>query len=259
MDEVVYPYISSVRAYLEAGEDADVTKYMKKSSDQHEDLMIEWQYSGEEISHFDFECSLNPDFTDCAPVKISNTTTKRRLTNLYKGTKYYIKITAVSEKGTVSDTVSFTTTSLGPRVMNVGGYYGNVRDLGGYVTSDGHTVLQDKVFRGSALDNCVDADKSTLNSIGKRFFSEEVRVMTEIDLRGTSENCGRTTPALESAKNYIQVPVVNFQGAFYKEQAGLYKKVFEAFSDESNYPIYFHCAAGADRTVTVAAILLALL
>lgn len=31
-----------------------------------------------------------------------------------------------------------------------------------------------------------------------------------------------------------------------------YKKIFELLSDESNYPFYTHCSAGADRTGTFA-------
>ncbi|MBO4869967.1 MAG: tyrosine-protein phosphatase [Clostridia bacterium] len=258
--DVVYPYIDSVRAYLEAGADAEVGDFIKGTADQHEDIVIEWEYSGEDpVSSFVFECSLDPDFSDCTPVTLSATTLKRRLTNLLKATTYYVRVTAVGEEASASDTLSFSTTSLGPRILNVGGYYGNVRDLGGYVTEDGRTVLQNMVFRGSALDNCVDADHSTLHNIGKKFLNDEVGVKTELDLRSTEENCKRTTAALQSAENYVQVAVVNFQGAFYPEQAGLYRQVFRVFADEKNYPIYFHCAAGADRTGTVAAIILSLL
>ncbi len=260
VDPVVYPYIKNVRAYLEAGPDADIVDFMKKNNDQHEDITIEWEYDGEdEISSYIFEYSLNEDFSDSTSVTLSAATEKRKLTNLYKSAKYYVRVTAKGENTETSNTVSFETTSTGPRIMNVGGHYGNVRDLGGYVTEEGLIVLQDKVFRGSALDDCVNADKSTLTSVGKKYFNDEVGIKTELDLRGTSENCGRMTPALQSAENYIQVPIVNFQAAFYKEQAGLYKKVFLVFADEKNYPVYFHCAAGADRTGTVAAILLALL
>ncbi len=258
--EVVYPYTDNVRAYLDAGDDADVAKFMNGSNDQHEDITIEWEYTGEDkISSVIFEYARNVDFSDSVSVTLTGATVKRRLSNLYKATKYYIRVTAVGENGSVSDTASFETTSLGPRIMNVGGYYGNVRDMGGYVTEDGLTVLQDKAFRGSALDNCVDANSSTLNGQGKKYLNNEVKIKTEMDFRATTENCGRTTPALDSAENYLQIPIVNFQGAFYKDQASLYCKVFRAFADESNYPIYFHCAAGADRTGTVAAILLALL
>ena len=218
LGEVVYPYIDSVRAYLEAGQDAAVSDYTDGSDDQHKDIVVEWDYTGEEdVLSYIFEYSLNGDFSDAVSAKLTASTTKRRLTNLLKSTEYHVRVTAVRESSGVSDTASFTTTSLGPRILNVGGYDGNVRDLGGYVTQDGHTVLQNKVFRGSALDNCVDANHSTLHSVGKKFLNEEVGVKTEIDLRGTSENCGRTTPALTSAENYLQAAVINFHGAFYSE------------------------------------------
>ena len=260
VDAVFYPYTENVRSYLEAGADASASKYLTGADDQHNDLIIDWDYTGEdEVDRFIFECSYNEDFSDSTSTALSNVTTRRRLTNLYKSKKYCIRVTAEGKNGSVSDTVSFETTSLGPRVLNVGGYYGNVRDMGGYVTEDGHTVLQDKVFRGSALDNCVDIKSSTLNSIGKRFFNTEVAVKTELDLRTSGENCGRTSSVLTSADNYVLVSIGSYSAAFRQDNYALYREVFRTFADEKNYPIYFHCAGGADRTGTVAAILEALL
>ena len=213
--DVVYPYIENVKKYLEAGAGADVTKYMNGSSDQHEDIIIEWEYEGEdEVQSYIFECATKEDFSDSVSSKMSSVTLKRRLTNLHKGQTYYIRVTAVGNEASVADTLSFQTTTLGPRILNVGGYYGNVRDMGGYVTEDAHTVLQDKVFRGSALDNCVDIKSSTLNSIGKRFFNTEVAVKTELDLRTSGENCGRTSSVLTSADNYVILSIGSYSAAF---------------------------------------------
>ena len=256
----VYPYTANVKAYLEAGAGADVVQFMNGAADQHEDITVEWDFFGiDKVSYVTLEYSLNEDMSDAASITLMNTTVKRKLPNLYRAAKYYVRVTAVCDEGTFTDTSSFTTASLGPRVLNVGGLYGNVRDLGGYVTEDGHTVLQDKAFRGSSPDDCINADRIMFNSAGKKYLNNEVKIMTQLDLRAEGENCGRNTPAFDSAENYFQIPIVNFQGAFYPEMASAYRKVFQVFADESNYPIYFHCAAGADRTGTVAAILLALL
>ncbi len=258
--DVVYPYTDNVRAYLEAGDGADVGDFYNGSADQHSDVTIEWDFDGpDKPQSYIFEYSQNEDFSDGVSVALAKATFRRRMTNLRKSAKYYVRVTAVYENGTASDTVSFETTSLGPRVLNAGGYYNNARDMGGYVTEDGHTVLQDMAFRGSAPDNCIDQNSITLNTTGRKFFNEEVKIKTQIDLRTASENCGRTTPAFESADNYVLISLVSYQGAFYKECAGLYRQFFRIFADENNYPIYFHCAGGADRTGTAAAILLALL
>jgi len=258
--DVVYPYLDNVKAYLEAGEGADVSKYLNGSNDQHEDIIIEWEYDGDdEVSSYLFECSVNEDFSDAITAKMSSVTLKRRLTNLHKGQTYYVRVTAVGNEASVSDTLSFQTTTLGPRILNVGGYYNNVRDMGGYVTEDGHVVLQDKIIRGSALDNCVDIKSSTLNSIGRRFLNDELCIKTELDLRTSGENCGRTTSVLTSAENYYLIQAGSYSAAFNKDHLSVYRDVFRVFADENNYPIYFHCAGGADRTGTVAAILEALL
>lgn len=74
------------------------------------------------------------------------------LNNLFKGTKYYVRVTAAIENGeSLVAESSFTTTAVGPRVMTIDGIC-NVRDLGGYLTESGKTTVQGRLYRGGFTD-----------------------------------------------------------------------------------------------------------
>lgn len=122
----------------------------------------------------------------------------------------------------------------------------NVRDLGGWAC-DGGTVKHGKLFRGGDIDEA-DID----------IFVNQLGIRHELDLRGLSESNGKTESILGSEigytcpENYVWHSITD--KTTWKE---ILRCVFDCVAE--NKPLFFHCAAGADRTGTVACMIEAIL
>ena len=129
----------------------------------------------------------------------------------------------------------------------------NVRDLGGWACTGGR-VKYGKIFRGGHFGSITDADKSTLvNWLG---------IATDIDLRNNSETGSISASPLGSGVEYFHQSLDFYANAVSTSAASartvaVLKKVMACVA--SNKPCYFHCMSGADRTGTIAYLLLSLL
>lgn len=121
----------------------------------------------------------------------------------------------------------------------------NVRDLGGWAC-DGGTVKYGKLFRGGYVTS---ADRAVL--------VEQLGIQHELDLRGASEG-GLSASPLGSDVRYTCADAYAWYALTPIDawKTNL-RCVFDAVTH--NEPVYFHCAAGADRTATLACILEGLL
>ena len=129
----------------------------------------------------------------------------------------------------------------------------NVRDLGGWACTGGR-VKYGKIFRGGHFGSITDADKVT--------FVDWLGVATDIDLRNNSETGGITTSPLGAGVEYFHQSLDFYANAVSTSAASartvaVLKKVMACVA--ANKPCYFHCMSGADRTATIAYILLSLL
>ena len=129
----------------------------------------------------------------------------------------------------------------------------NVRDLGGWPCTGGR-VKYGKIFRGGHFGSITDADKSTI--------VDWLGVATDIDLRNNGETGGITTSPLGTGVEYFHQSLDFYANAVSTSEASartvsVIKKVMACVA--ANKPCYFHCMSGADRTGTIAYILLSLL
>lgn len=153
------------------------------------------------------------------------------------GHTYYYKITDADGEATEID---WFTVMQAPRVITVSGVK-NVRDIGGWKTEDGHSIAYGKLFRGAHIDDITDGGKETLWSLG---------IKTDLDFRTPTEaNNATKSPVADLV--YERISITLFDRIFEDSGKDLMRKTMVYFSDESHYPIYYHCKAGADRTGTV--------
>ncbi len=132
----------------------------------------------------------------------------------------------------------------------------NYRDLGGWSTGE-KTIKYGMIYRGGKTN--------VFSAVDKQIFTEYLGIKSEIDLRNGMDDGGQTSAILGEGCNYLKTPinqysyiVPSFALGFRSYDASTppqLKRIFEFLADENNYPLFFHCNAGADRTGTLAFLL----
>ena len=105
----------------------------------------------------------------------------------------------------------------------------------------------------------MEAGKSRVEGEKGDYIRSRFGIKTDIDLRSDKECFGMTGSPLGPTVKWLQYPSSAYDGMQGKRGRGVFADVFRVFLDEKNYPIDFHCIAGADRTGSVAYILCGLL
>lgn len=140
----------------------------------------------------------------------------------------------------------------GVRYMNIEGAI-NARDEGGWIGEDGHMVQYGLLYRGGQLNG-----NNTLTKKGLSFIRDVMGIKTEVDFRNNNDDAGQKVTAIGEKTfggydvRYIRDLENEFQSydGFYKNitTRKMIKTTLEAMSEIENYPLYFHCIGGADRT-----------
>ena len=230
-----------VRSYLNATT-ADKQYYWLSnysgSGYDYQSLPLDWNFDGS--SKYTAYISENADFSNAYVIETAFLSIDN--TMLVPGKTYYWKV-----MGTVSDKPlgggKIHTKDAPVRWVTIDGAK-NVRDMGGWKTSNGKTVKYGMLYRGQNIDNISDDGIKTIKQLGLK---------TELDLRYESQKnqkqgTGMNYLFLKTEAQYDRI----FDDYYADEVKTNYKKIFELLSDESNYPFYTHCSAGADRTGTFA-------
>ena len=254
----VFPYVDVAKEYLQAGEGADVASYYRSMHNAYAPIQVKWKYDAKNVKTFIVRYATKEDFSDAISVEVASPKHSVDLYNLYRGTTYYVSVEALDSKGATLDIAEseFQTTSLGPRVMNIDAIH-NVRDLGGYETSFGKTIVQGIAYRGGSLTPPPkDIYKSNLTDKGKQYMSEVMGIKAELDFRNAEES-GVDGESVIPGATLTYITVGGYSAAFTSQEG--YRKIFSYLADENNYPLYYHCTGGADRTGTVTFLLHALL
>ena len=162
---------------------------------------------------------------------------------------------------------TFRTEDIAPRLIHLSRVH-NMRDLGGRVGLGGRRVRQGIVYRSAGLNANARKSKSkggmvpgavTLTDKSRAYAKDVLGIRTDLDLRSDSECFGMTGSPLGPEVKWIKISSSAYRGMGKDSGKEAFAKVFRVFLDEKNYPIDFHCIAGADRTGSLAFILNGLL
>ena len=167
--------------------------------------------------------------------------------NPYTGTDYYWQVIATKNDDSLvySDIFNFTVANL-PRTVLIEGV-SNTRDIGGNVGFNGKKVKQGLLYRGMGLE--------AITTQGINELKYSLGINTEIDLRGVNEGLENYL----SLSNYYHCPspfdyytdfIINYSINNTGSDSLLpsFGNALKALANKDNYPAYFHCSVGRDRT-----------
>lgn len=209
-----------------------------------EQTTLNWEFTapeGYEVKNYTLVFSQNMDLSD--PYTVQGTKeTSIKFYNSFLGTNYF-KIVANFTSGDrqSSDVKSFKVTEQAPRNLYVGNMP-NCRDMGGRTTYAGGKIKQGLIYRtsGSAFDNRTPSDDEA-----KSILKDTLRVKTEINVaNSTGNNVNIDGVKVENAfMAYGSVPYSNLA-----RNSVRIRQVMDILAEESNYPVFYHCRIGTDRT-----------
>ncbi len=233
-----------------------VDSLTKETGGQPQGIILRWRFSGDRPNiHYEVRYADNPELKGAITAQPPHSA--YAIYNLELGKTYYWQASACHKDGSRVDTeiASFVVDPLPLRLLNVPNV-NNFRDLGGKPAMAGRTSRQGLIFRSTGLNNNSSdggktPGKARFTEEGRRIMLEDLKLKTELDLRSHGETAGMTSSPLGDSINYINISSTCYSGLYTSDGNTNYAKLFRIFCDKNNYPINFHCIAGADRTGTL--------
>ena len=214
-------------------------------------VSISWDYivpNGKTVSNYQLEYSQYEDLSDSYVV--DGTTAKSiSFYNPYIGDNYFRVIANFSDETQEASPIKvFKVEDIAPRNLKVGNMP-NCRDMGGRITYAGGRIRQGMIYRtaGNKFDKY-----TAVNDDCKNILRNQLKVKTEINVAdGTSNNVnlGGNVQLVNATMDYGQK--VNNQGYPYSNlsrNAERIRYVMDTLADPNNYPVFYHCRIGTDRT-----------
>lgn len=214
---------------------------------------LSWNYSapsGKTVSNYSFISGQKADLSD--GYEITTTSKSVAYYNPYLGRNYYKLVANFSDGQEESTAVRFfDVDTTYPRNLTIGGMT-NCRDMGGRVLEDGGKMKQGLVYRTSGYKYDY---STTITEDGKKEMLQHLKVKTEVNVAdGTSYNLKLSGTTVKDFK-------MDYSGGshHFSRNAESVKNFFNLLGDSNNYPVYFHCRIGTDRTGLCAILLSGLL
>ena len=239
-------YLNLNKEYYSMGKsDLDACDAMgNKNVSQPLPVKLDWDFTvpaGKEVSKYSVVFGQKEDLSDGFEVEGTSAKTLS-FYNTYLGTNYF-KVIAKYSDDTEDDSGirTFKVTEQAPRNLLVGNLP-NFRDMGGRTTEAGGKVKQGLIFRGAG--NNFDQRGTAPNQEAKDVLLKQLGLKTEINVAdGTGNNLNLTDKLENCFMAYGSVPYSNLA-----RNSARIRQVMEILADESNYPVFYHCRIGTDRT-----------
>ena len=207
-------------------------------------VTISWDFGSadKEVDYFSLVYGLKEDLSDGYEVK---GTAEKSISfyNAYLGDNYF-KVIANFTDGTTeeSEIGTFKVDEQAPRNLKVGNMP-NCRDMGGRTTYAGGKIRQGMIYRtaGNKFDN-----RSDVNQECRDVLLKQLKVKTEINVAngtGNNVNLGNGVTVKDCFMDYGATPYSNLS-----RNAERVRQVMDILADETNYPVFYHCRIGTDRT-----------
>lgn len=211
---------------------------------------------GCEVSSAKLEISEDAQYTAPRRFIMEGTRCSADVYLLKTNTKHYFRITLNLSNGAQTGVQGTFKTANTPRILSIDGVP-NVRDIGGWTTTDGSAVRQGLLYRGGEMDGAVKADYK-ITQTGIDHLLRVLKVRTQMDLRDPAVNEAAESP-LGNMVNHEYYNAPQYVDVFKSTNYQTVRRIFAALADADNYPIYIHDTYGIDKTGTICYLLEAVL
>ena len=260
-DEIVKTHTDLQEQYL-SGNYLNIGNFAKGIKELSFPQAVTLQWDSVVRATYKLELSISQNFENS--IIYTTTSPFYDVYNLYVGTQYFWRVSALVDGKVVavSEVGTFTTADAAPRNLYVNGIT-NARDLGGWTTSDGDKIKQGLLYRTGRLNTSWQPDVlSDITPFGIDTMRNVLGIKSEIDLRKdyANEVSLMRESLLGKDINYYACPMEFDRNVLGTDSVHgnteMLKKVFSVLADESNYPVFFHCDIGTDRTGMIAYLVL---
>ena len=253
-EEVVNFHTELQKNYLE-DEVTNIAPYAYGGEERSKPLplTLTWESNLTEenvVDYYKVNISENSDMTSSWEFKTNETSLD--VYNLKVGTTYYWNVeTNIKDLNFETETYTFETDDQNVRNIFVDGVT-NCRDLGGWKIGTNQRVKQGLMYRTGRLNkNHMNIVSRQITAEGREMMTKYLNIKSEIDLRRTDNNeigSLKSSP-LGNTVNYYGCPMIyETNENTLVNNSPMLREIFKILSDENNYPLFYHCSIGTDRT-----------
>ena len=227
---------------------ADKKEYLPDGKSHLSDslpITLTWNYElpeGKEVEKYSVVFGQNKDLSDGYKVDGGKEDTIS-FNNPYLGRNYY-QLIATFTDGTTDETPirHFEVDSSYPRNLTIAGMT-NCRDIGGRETVDGGRIKQGLIFRTSGKNQ-----NGSLTDATTEEMINHLKLKNEINLAGDSNSYNLKLAGTTLFEGSRMDTSSTGGYSHISRNAEAAKNFFNFIADENNYPLYYHCKIGTDRT-----------